>query len=38
MVKAVVVHELDGTPEVCDVALAPVGSGDVRIRIVAAGV
>jgi len=38
MVKAVVVHELDGTPEVCDVALAPVGSGDVRIRIAAAGV
>lgn len=38
MVKAVVVRELHGFPEVCDIALAPVSESDVRVRIAAAGV
>lgn len=38
MVKAVVVNEVNGIPQVCDIDPGPVGIGDVRVRIVAAGV
>ncbi|MCW2748632.1 MAG: alcohol dehydrogenase [Nocardioidaceae bacterium] len=38
MVKAVVVDQPGGTPTVREVTLRPVGAGDVRVRIAAAGV
>ncbi|SFQ74246.1 Zn-dependent alcohol dehydrogenase [Amycolatopsis rubida] len=38
MVKAVVVREHGGCPEVRDIVLPPVGPADVRVRVAAAGV